>query len=83
MVGFNVPSTWSCEKTKIFLSVTVTLVNDMFRYYMTHSTQIWWGGTSTMMTRARRSYSYRYTGILRCYLASFVVSLLMSSNIWG
>ena len=82
LVG-NATSGRSFEKTTIFLSVTVALVNDMSRHYMTHSIQMWWGGTSDMMTRARLSYGYSYRSILRRSLASFVVSILRSSNVWG
>ena len=83
MVVGNATSGRSCENTTIFPSVTVALVNDMSRHYMTHSIQMWWGGTSAMMTRARLSYGYRYRSILRRSLASFVVSILRSSNFWG
>ena len=83
MVVGNATSGRSCENTTIFPSVTVALVNDMSRHYMTHSIQMWWGGTSDMMTRARLSYGYSYRSILRRSLASFVVSILRSSNFWG
>ena len=36
----------------------MVLVNDVCRHSMTHSTQMWWDGTSTMMTRSRCSYRY-------------------------